>query len=171
MAQILIADDEPKLGKLVVEMLIAAGHNAAHVAGGNAAGEWIKSTPPDIVLTDLRMPDIDGLAVLREAKKLAPGTDVVIMTAHATAQHAVEAMRLGATDYLFKPFAMAELRMRIARIAARRELATRATAFARQLAQREGFGHVVADSAKKRALVAPAPRVAPTDETVLLLGA
>ncbi|HSN29307.1 MAG TPA: sigma-54 dependent transcriptional regulator [Kofleriaceae bacterium] len=170
MAQILIADDEPKLGKLVVEMLTAAGHQAAHVAGGKAAVEWIKSTPPDIVLTDLRMPDIDGLAVLRESKKLAPGTDVVMMTAHATAQNAVEAMRLGATDYLIKPFAMEELRMRIARIAERRELATRANALARHIDEREGFGKIVGQSAKMRAIVAQAHRVAPTDETVLLLG-
>ena len=151
MAQILIADDEPKLGKLIVEMLAAAGHRAAHVTSGLAAIDWVKSTAPDILLTDLRMPDLDGLAVLREVKKLAPATDVVIMTAHATAQNAVEAMRLGATDYLFKPFAMDELRMRIARIAERRDLATRANAFAKQLDQREGFGHVIADSSKMRA--------------------
>ena len=170
MAQILIADDEPKLGKLIVEMLAAAGHRATHVTGGRAALEAVEKSPPDIVLTDLRMPDIDGLLVLRESKKMAPATDVVIMTAHATAQNAVEAMRLGATDYLIKPFAMDELRMRIARIAERRTLATRATAFARQLDQREGFGRVVAESAKMRTLVTQAQRVAPTDETVLLLG-
>ena len=170
MAQILIADDEPKLGKLIVEMLTAAGHRAAHVTGGRAALDSRKNSPSDILLTDLRMPDLDGMAVLREAKQLAPATDVVIMTAHATAQNAVEAMRLGATDYLIKPFAMEELRMRIARIADRRALATRATALARQLDAREGFGRVIADSAKMRALVAQAQRVAPTDETVLLLG-
>jgi DNA-binding NtrC family response regulator len=170
MAQILIADDEPKLGKLIVEMLTAAGHRAAHVTGGRAAIEWIKSTPPDIVMTDLRMPDVDGLAVLRETKQIAPGTDVVLMTAYATAQNAVEAMRLGATDYLIKPFAMDELRLRIARIAEQRQLATRANALARQLDAREGFGRVIADSVKMRTLVSQAQRVAPTDETVLLLG-
>ena len=170
MAQILIADDEPKLGKLIAEMLTAAGHRAAHVTRGLQALDWLKSTAPDILLTDLKMPDLDGMAVLREAKQLAPATDVVIMTAYATAQNAVEAMRLGATDYLIKPFAMDELRLRIARIAERRALAVRANALARQLDAREGFGRVIAESSKMHLLVTQAQRVAPTDETVLLLG-
>jgi DNA-binding NtrC family response regulator len=170
MAQILIADDEPKLGKLLVEALTGAGHEVTHVPGGAAALERIRAAPPDIVLTDLRMPGVDGMKVLEEAKKRSPSTDVVIMTAHATAANAVEAMKLGAVDYLIKPFAMDELRMRIARIAERRTLATRATALARQLDQREGFGRIVAESPKMKALVEQAQRVAATDETVLLLG-
>jgi two-component system response regulator HydG len=93
-----------------------------------------------------------------------------MMTAHATAQNAIDAMKLGAVDYLIKPFAMDELRMRIARIAERRSLSARASALAKQLDAREGFGRVVAESAKMKSLVAEAQRVAPTDETVLLLG-
>jgi two-component system, NtrC family, response regulator HydG len=170
MATILVADDEPKLGKLVVEMLESAGHQVSHVSGGRAAIEKIGSAPPDIVLTDLRMPEVDGMAVLREAKKLSPTTDVVMMSAHATAQNAVDAMKLGAVDYLIKPFAMDELRLRIARIAERRALSARATALAKQLDAREGFGRVIAESPKMKSLVANAQRVAPTDETVLLLG-
>jgi DNA-binding NtrC family response regulator len=170
MATILVADDEPKLGKLVVEMLESAGHQVSHVSGGRAAIEKITAAPPDIVLTDLRMPEVDGMAVLAETKKVSPATDVVMMTAHATAQNAIDAMKLGAIDYLIKPFAMDELRLRIARIADRRALSARASALAKQIDAREGFGRVIAESPKMQALVAQAQRVAQTDETVLLLG-
>jgi DNA-binding NtrC family response regulator len=163
MAQILVADDEAKLARVVAEMLEAMGHTVERVAGGRAALDRITASPPDIVITDLRMPDIDGMTVLRETRKLAPGTDVVMMTAYATAQNAVEAMKQGAADYLIKPFAMDELRVRIARIAERRALAAR-------LDQREGFGRVIADSRAMRAVVDQARRAAASDETVLLLG-
>ena len=170
MARILVVDDEAKLGRVVVEMLEGAGHEAAHVGGGRAAVDRIRAEPPDIVLTDLRMADLDGMAVLRETRRLAPATDVVIMTAHATAQNAVDAMKEGALDYLIKPFAMDELRLRIGRIADRRALAARADALASRLDARDGFGRIVARSAKMQAVLAQARRVAATDETVLLLG-
>ena len=170
MTSVLIVDDEVKLGRLTVEMLEGAGYQATHVPSGKAALERVAAGGVDIVLTDLRMPDVDGIAVLRETRKLSPTTEVVMMTAYATAQNAVEAMKAGAVDYLVKPFAMDELRMRIRRIAERRELATRAEALARRLDARDGFGSVVAESAAMRSVVAQAQRVAATQETVLLLG-
>jgi DNA-binding NtrC family response regulator len=170
MAQILVADDEAKLARVVAEMLEALGHVVERVSGGRAALDRIAAAPPDIVITDLRMPDVDGMTVLREAKKLAPATDVVMMTAYATAQNAVEAMKQGAADYLIKPFAMDELRVRIGRIAERRDLSARASALARQLDAREGFGRVIAESPKMREVVDQARRAAATSETVLLLG-
>jgi DNA-binding NtrC family response regulator len=170
MARILIVDDEPKLGRVVVEMLEGVGHDVSHVGGGAAAVTRIAAGDLDLVVTDLRMPDVDGMAVLREVRRLSPGTDVVLMTAHATAQNAVEAMKQGAADYLIKPFAMDELRLRIGRLVDRRAIAARADALARQLDAREGFGRVIAESAAMRKVVAEARRVAATEATVLLLG-
>jgi len=116
------------------------------------------------------MPGIDGMTVLRETRKQSPHTDVMLMTAYATAQNAVEAMKEGATDYLIKPFAMDELRMRVQRIAEGRALTARADALAKRLDARDGFGSIVAESAKMKAIVSQAQRVASTNETVLLLG-
>ena len=168
--RILIVDDEPKLGRVLGEMLESAGHEVVLAGGGLAALERLAAEPFDVVLTDLRMPEIDGMAVLRAARSASPDPDVVMMTAHATAQNAVEAMKEGAVDYLLKPIAMDELRIRIARIAERRALSARAVTLARRLDAREGFGRVVAESAKLRALVAQARQIATTDEPVLLLG-
>jgi DNA-binding NtrC family response regulator len=170
MAQILVADDEAKLARVIAEMLEAMGHSVDCVFGGKAALDRIGTQPPDIVITDLRMPDVDGMIVLREVRARAPATDVVMMSAYATAQNAVEAMKQGAADYLIKPFAMDELRVRIARIAERRALSARAIALAHQLELREGFGRIVAASLALRAVLEQARRAAATDETVLLLG-
>jgi len=170
MARILIVDDEPKLGRVLAEMLEGAGHDVAHVTGGRDAITRIEGGGLDVVLTDLRMPGADGMVVLRATRRSSPSTDVVLMTAHATVQNAIEAMKEGAAEYLIKPFAMEELRLRIAKIVERRALSARADALARRLDARDGFGRIIADSAKMRALVAQAKQVAATNETVLLLG-
>jgi two-component system response regulator HydG len=170
MARILIVDDEAKLGRVLVEMLEGGGHDVVHATSGAEAVKRIAVGDLDVVVTDLRMPDIDGMAVLREVRRRSPHTDVVLMTAHATAQNAVEAMKHGAVDYLIKPFAMDEFRLRLGHIIDRRSIAARADALARRLDAREGFGRVIAESAAMQRVVAEARRVAATDEMVLLLG-
>src|SRR4051812_33807870 len=100
MARILIVDDEPKLGRVLVEMLEGAGHDVTHAGGGAEAIKRVTAGDLDVVVTDLLMPNVDGMTVLREVRRLSPTTDVVLMTAHATAQNAVDAMKQGAADYL-----------------------------------------------------------------------
>jgi DNA-binding NtrC family response regulator len=168
--KILIVDDEPKLGRLLCEMLDGLGHEVARAGGGKEALARIGAEAWDVVVTDLRMPDVDGLTVLREVRRSAPATDVVLMTAYASAESAVEAMKQGAVDYLVKPFAMDEFRLRIAHLAERRTLAARADSLARRLEEREGFGRIVARSPKMQEALAAAARVAKTESTVLLLG-
>jgi len=170
MARILIVDDEPRLGRVLVEMLEGVGHDVSLAAGGADALKRIAADDLDVVVTDLRMPEVDGMTVLREVRQRSPGTDVILMTAHATTQNAIEAMKQGAADYLIKPFAMDEFRLRIGNLVDRRSNAARADALARRLDAREGFGRVVAQSPDMQRVVAEARRVAATDETVLLLG-
>jgi DNA-binding NtrC family response regulator len=170
LARILIADDEPKLGALLVEMLEARGHDVLRASGGKEALARLAATTFDVVLTDLRMPHVDGLSVLREARRCQPATDVVIMTAFATTESAVEAMREGAVDYLIKPFAMDELQLRIERVLGRRARSARAEALARRLDEQHGFRSVSASSPRMQMVLREAERVAVTDETVLLLG-
>ena len=91
------------------------------VGGGREAVTRLGAGGFDVVVTDLRMPEVDGLAVLRAARALPAPPEVVLMTAHATAESAVAAMKAGAADYVMKPFAVDELRLRVRRLAAQRE--------------------------------------------------
>ena len=170
MADILIVDDEVKLGKLLVESLASQGHQVVRASSGPEALGRMETHQPDLVVTDLRMPGTDGVAVLRAVKQRWPDTEVVVMTAFASAESAVDAMREGAADYLIKPFALDEFRMRVAHILERRALSTRAEALARRLDEAQGFASLVATSDKMQAVLDQARRVAETDETVLLVG-
>src|SRR5512146_2548255 len=118
MARVLVVDDEPKLGRVVAEMLELDGHDVVRAGGGREALARLAEEAFELVVTDLRMPEVDGLAVLRAARARTPPPEVVLMTAYGTAESAVEAMKAGAADYVTKPFPMDELRIRIGRLAA-----------------------------------------------------
>jgi DNA-binding NtrC family response regulator len=165
MARILVVDDEPKLGKLVSEMLEREGHTALRVGGGRQAMVELAARAWDVVLTDLNMPEMDGLAVLREARARLPAPEVVIMTAFGTAKSAVEAMKAGAADYLLKPFSMDELRLRIRRLADQHTAGEKSRRLVDELTPR-----LVASSPRMKEALEAATRVAGTDTTVLLLG-
>jgi two-component system response regulator HydG len=166
MARLLIVDDEPKLGRLVAEMLELDGHAVTRVEGGRAALVEIGAHAFDVVLTDLKMPDVDGMAVLREARARPDAPpDVVMMTAFGTADDAVAAMKAGAADYLTKPFAMDEVRMRVRRLTEARDARTRGD----RLVERLTPG-LVAESEAMRAVLRAARQVAATNASVLLLG-
>lgn len=165
MAQILVADDEPKLGRIVQDALELDGHEVTRVESGRTALVELAARRFDVVLTDLRMPDIDGLKVLEEARRQENAPEVVLMTAYATTETAVQAMKAGAADYLVKPFAVDELRIRVGRIAEQR---------AARVLNETLLGRVVPDlvaaSPKMKAALTAARQVAKTDATVLLLG-
>ncbi|HYV45580.1 MAG TPA: sigma-54 dependent transcriptional regulator [Myxococcaceae bacterium] len=165
MARVLVADDEAKLGKLVAEALELDGHAVNRAQGGRAALVELAARPYDVVITDLRMPEVDGLQVLREARRKEPPPEVIVMTAYGTAESAVEAMKAGAADYLTKPFAMDELRMRVERLVARTSAEERSARLLERL-----LPPLVARSPKMKQVLEAARRVAPTDTTVLLLG-
>src|SRR5258708_25253863 len=98
MTRIRVADDEPKLGKLVAEMLQLEGHEVVRVQGGRGALVELSARPFELVVTDLRMPEVDGLAVLRAARDR--GGDVILLTASGTADGAVEARKAGPAGHL-----------------------------------------------------------------------
>jgi DNA-binding NtrC family response regulator len=165
MARVLVVDDEPKLGKLLTEALELDGHQAIRAGGGREALALLQDKRFDVVVTDLRMPDVDGLSVLRAVRALPSPCEVVLMTAHATAESAVEAMKAGAADYVVKPFAMDELRIRVRRLAAQGEAERRSDRLLARLTP-----ELVAESPAMRAALTAAQQVAATDATVLLLG-
>ena len=104
MARILVADDERNIRKNLGLVLEAAGHAVDEAKDGDEALDLCKQNHPDIAFVDLHMPKMEGLKVLEHIRPLSPKTAVVIVTAYGSAANAVEAMKIGAVDFLEKPF-------------------------------------------------------------------
>jgi DNA-binding NtrC family response regulator len=165
MTRVLVVDDEPKLGRMVQEMLELDGHAVVRAGDGSRAIALLGEAPFDVVVTDLRMPGADGIAVLRAARARPGPPGVIVVTAYGSAASAVEAMKAGAADYLTKPFSMDELRLRVKRLAAERGTEQERARLVDRLTP-----DLVAESAAMSATLSAARRVAASDVTVLLLG-
>ncbi len=122
MAHILIVDDEVRIGSLLADELGDAGHHARAVTSGADALAAVETAVPDIVITDLRMGEMDGMTLLRELRRRFPAVDVVVMTAYASIETAIATMREGAYDYIIKPFRNEEVLLVIGRIEEKRRL-------------------------------------------------
>lgn len=115
-AGILFVDDDREILELVREYLAEVGYRVEVVDNGVKALEMIKDTPFDIVFTDIKMPDIDGLELLSAIKEYRPETEVIIVTGHGSMESAIKAMKFGSYDYLQKPFKLNVLKIIIDRI-------------------------------------------------------
>ena len=121
-ARVLLVEDTASLAAVYAEYLRAAGHAAEHARTAEEALKLARAAPPDAVLLDLRLPDGDGMSVLRELRRESPDVAVVVMTAHGSVATAVEAMRSGAADFLVKPFAAERLAVTLANVLERAAL-------------------------------------------------
>ena len=108
-ASIVVVDDEENMGKILSRILEMEGYHVNAFSNPTNAVAHLRNTPPDLVITDMRMPELTGLDVLREARAANPHTNVIVMTAYSSVETAVEAMRAGAFDYIAKPFKTDEL--------------------------------------------------------------
>ncbi|MFZ5446625.1 MAG: sigma-54-dependent transcriptional regulator [Myxococcota bacterium] len=162
---ILLVDDEVKLAQVLADVLSDEGHQVVRVPGGREALVELAARPFDLVVTDLKMPGVDGMAVLAEARRRSPAPAVVMMTAHGSTESAVAAMKAGATDYLLKPFSLDEFRLRVARALEGRGASVREGRLLDALTP-----SLVAHSAKMKAVLEAVGRAAATDATVLLTG-
>lgn len=126
---ILVAEDDRNLRRVLRAMLVREGYDVAEAADGEAASAWLSGRRPDVLITDIRMPKMDGLALFRHARERHPDVPVILITAYGTIGDAVEAIRSGAFDYISKPFDEAEL-LRVVGNAARTSV----------VAAREGAG-------------------------------
>lgn len=116
MLDILLVDDEQGLRDVLEEQLVERGHHVQSADDGSAGAEYVKRRMFDVVICDVRLPQIDGLTLFRKIRKEAPGTDVILMTAYSDVGQAVSALKEGAYDYLTKPFDMDELLLQVRRI-------------------------------------------------------
>src|SRR5574341_537776 len=119
--QILVVDDESAVGALLAETVTATGYTAVVVTDGSSALDRIRSSEFAVELTDIRMPGIDGIELLRRIKAFSPEVEVIVVTALTDVDHAKELIRLGASDFLTKPFQLEEVRASIKRAIAKYE--------------------------------------------------
>jgi two-component system, NtrC family, response regulator HydG len=168
--RILIVDDQRNMRTTTALVLRQQGYEVFEAESGEAALSRLLAEPFDVVLTDLKMAPLDGLAVLRGALEVAPSTQVIVMTGYGTVESAVEAMQKGAYDYISKPFKESELLMRVQRALERRRLLVDLGLFSDEFRQRYKLDNLVGRSAPMRELLTKLVRVAPTDVTVLITG-
>ena len=170
---ILIVDDEQNMRVALFEALSRNGHDVAVAENGQMALEMIARHPPDLVVTDIKMPGMDGLELLRQVKALRPELPVVIMTGFATVDTAVEAMKQGAFDYLLKPFPVEVIEETVARVFALASKLPQPSA--KPAGQKAGEvasleKPIIGKSPKLLQLMARARSVASSKATVLILG-
>ena len=168
-ARILVVDDKENLLKLF-EKILSEPYELTTAGDGAAALERISLETFDVIVSDIRMPGADGFEVLRAAKAKSPDTEVILMTAYASVQKAVEAIREGAYDYLTKPFDPDEVGLVVARALERKRLKEQTATLRRELQEVFGFETLVGKSPAMRNVYGLVARAAELDITVLITG-
>jgi two-component system response regulator HydG len=164
---ILVVDDEPSMRTTLSILLKRHGYQVGLAESGGEALHLLAQGEYDMVLTDLKMAGMDGIELLRRIKEAAPRVEVLIFTAYGTIASAVEAMRLGAYDYIGKPFEEEEVLLKVARALERKALKQEIQTLRQEL-QRQG--QIVAASKEMQEVLTTVDHVAPTDATVLIEG-
>ncbi len=168
--RLLVVDDQRNMRATTAMVLRQAGYQVDEAEDGAAAIKRLEGEDYDVVLTDLRMPNVDGMEVLRTVRKVAPETEVIVMTAYGTIESAVEAIRRGAYDFLAKPFKEDELLLRAAKAVEKRRLVGQVSVLTGEFRRRFGLDHVIGRSVGLRDVLDRVVRVGPSDATVLITG-
>jgi DNA-binding NtrC family response regulator len=170
MPAILIVEDEAKMRRLLELNLGEDGFTTFSAGDAESGLKLLRENAIDLVLTDLKLPGINGLEFLQAVKRQNAALPVVVMTAFGTVETAVEAMKAGASDYVLKPFSLAEMRMVVHKELDVRNLREENRSLREALGKRYAHPNIVARSAKMQETLATVERVAPTNATVLLGG-
>jgi DNA-binding NtrC family response regulator len=168
--QILIIDDEPVIGLVCRLVLEEQGYVVDVCQTGRTGLEKSATGGYDVTLLDLKLPDMDGMEILRTIQKDRPGEYIIVMTAFSTVENAVEAMKAGAFDYLAKPFTDDELLLTVAKAMEKKRLVEENLALRQQLIDTYGFSNIVGENAAIQKIFLEITKVAPTDTTVLICG-
>jgi DNA-binding NtrC family response regulator len=168
-AKILIVDDEAGQRSILSKILKAEGYELFEAASVSQALQLIEENEPEVVLTDLKMPQKGGLALIEGVSKRSFPPEIIVITAHGSIDTAVRAMRLGAYDYLTKPLEREELILVVQRAAEKRALRLEGRELRQELAKKAGSG-LVAESLAMRDVLDVVRRVAATDSTILIRG-
>jgi two-component system response regulator HydG len=169
--RVLIVDNEPHHAQAVAESLQRVGYECTVATSGPEGVRRIEQDTFDVVITDLVMNEVDGLAILAKAKQTLADAEVILITGHGSIPSAVDAMQQGAFNYLAKPLDLAQLRAVVDRASASLRLRRQNVELNRRLDERFGFEGVIGTSAQMHDVIDRLKRIAPTDATVLIQGA
>jgi two-component system response regulator HydG len=169
-ARILVVDDHAEMARLLADQLGEAGYVVERAHGGAEALRRVQAEVPDLVITDLRMTDVDGFDVLAGVHELDPTVPVIVMTAFGGITTAIDAIKRGAYHYLTKPFQLGEVLVFVERALADRRVRNENEVLRRGMGQRWGVAALVGTSPPIRALQDLVGRVAPTSAPVLIVG-
>ena len=167
---ILVADDEALARQSLVEVLQEEGYQVYAAADGTAALQLLEEVEVDLVLTDLKMPGADGVAVLKRVRETCPQTMVMLMTAYASVETVVEALRLGAQDYLLKPLLLDDVLNKVRRLFEYKRQAWEIQLLRREIARHVDFESLIGRNPAMREITELIKKVAPTNATVLITG-
>ncbi|HUF92855.1 MAG TPA: sigma-54 dependent transcriptional regulator, partial [Candidatus Limnocylindria bacterium] len=169
-ARLLVADDDPGLRESLERTLTREGYRVILASDGRAALERVQAGGIDLIVTDLKMPGLTGLELLRAAKAISPDVDVILLTAFGTVEEAVKAMKDGAYDFLTKPFRREQLLKLVDKALERRALIEKNKALQQRLDDLLSSGAVVGGSPAFRRMMALVDQVADSSATVLIQG-
>lgn len=167
--KVLVVDDEQVVREVLARTL-EREYDVETCEAGEQAFESFRRRPPDVVLTDIRMPDVDGMQVLHTVKSESPGTEVILMTAYASVPQAVQAVKAGAYDYVTKPFEPDKLKITVEKAVELKQLREEAQILKEQVQQKYGFPSIVGESEPMQRTYELARKAAACDATVLLTG-
>jgi DNA-binding NtrC family response regulator len=170
MSTILVIDDKDSMREMLTASLTSEGYDVEVAGSGDVGIAKSKEKHFDVILTDLKMPDISGMEVLTQVKEHDPDTAVIVMTAYGTIETAVEAMKRGAFDFLQKPFDIDHLQMLVERALENQRLVAENLLLREELAQSLGFAEIIGASEKMVEVSRLVQKVSPSDTAVLLTG-
>src|SRR3984893_903864 len=169
-ARVLVVDDEKSMRDLLSITLGKEGYDVLTAAGGEPAIELLHRDSVDAVITDLRMPKVDGLQVLRAPKEISPDTAVIVITAVASTETAVEAMKLGAYDYITKPFKLDEVNLIVRNALERKRLRDENLYLRRQLETQHRFENIIGKSGVIAEVFDTIRKIADSPSTAMVTG-
>jgi two-component system, NtrC family, response regulator HydG len=169
-ATLLVADDDPGLRESLERTLTREGYRVVLASDGRAALERVQAGGVDLIVTDLRMPGLTGLELLRAAKAIMPDVDVILLTAFGTVEEAVKAMKDGAYDFLTKPFRREQLIKLVDKALERRDLIEQNKALKKQLEDIRAKGQMIGSSPSYRRMLSLVEQVADSSATILIQG-
>ncbi len=168
--RVLFVDDEKSLQEFMRSELPRLGHEVTVCPDGKSALKVLEKSTFDAAILDLRMPGMTGIEVLEQLKQITPDTEAIVMTGHASMETAIDAVRLGAFDYITKPCKLAEIEAVLLKVAQKRELKHKNLALQSRVQAAEGPTVLVGDSPAMQSVHRLITTVAPTESTVLILG-